>query len=152
MKVCGDAELPLLVGGTCAGISSASGTGAGANASVASFVARRPAPIDDPSPPSLRIAAAKCGKEAESEVFEVAGFAELERNFLAGPIAHAGLHEAERGWRCDGFFVAAGVVAVGVGDESERLREARIEPQIRLRQIERPVVPDLDHGVSERVL
>ena len=92
------------------------------------------------------------GKEAEAKVFEVAGFAERERDFLAVPIAHAGLHEAEGGRRCDGFFVAAGVVAVGVGDESERLREARIKPQIHLRQIERPVVPDLDHGASERVL
>ena len=92
------------------------------------------------------------GKEAEAEVFEVAGLAKGERDFLALPIPHAGLHEAEGGRRCDGFFVAAGVVAVGVGDESERLREARVEPQIRLRQIERPVVPDLDHDASGRVL
>ena len=92
------------------------------------------------------------GKEAEAEVFEVAGFAKGERDFLALPIAHAGLHEAEGGGSRDGFFVAAGVVAVGVGDEGERLEEARVEPQIRLRQMERPVVPDLDHGASERVL
>ena len=92
------------------------------------------------------------GKETEAEVFEVAGFAEGEGDFFAGPFAHAGFHEAEGGRGRDGFFVSAGVVAVGVGDESERLREARIKPQIRLRQIERPVVPDLDHGVSERVL
>lgn len=92
------------------------------------------------------------GKEAKTEVVEVAGFAEWEGDFFAGPFAHAGLHEAEGGRRCDGFFVATGVVAVGVRDEGERLREARVEPEASLWQMKRPVVPDLDHGVSERVL
>ena len=92
------------------------------------------------------------GEEAEAEVFEVARLAERERDFFAGPIAHASLHEAEGGGSCDGFFVAAGVVAVRVGDEGERLGEARVEPEPGLRQMERPVVPDLDHGVSVRVL
>jgi hypothetical protein len=88
----------------------------------------------------------------KAEFSKIPDFAERESDFFAVPLTHAGLHEAQGGRRGDGFFVAAGVVAVGVGDESERLREARVEPEAGLWQMERPVVPDLDHGASERVL
>ena len=69
---------------------------------------------------------AEGGQEAEAEFFEVVGLAEWQRDFFARPVAHAGLHEAKRGRGRDGFLVAAGVVAVGVGDEGERLGKAGI--------------------------
>jgi len=91
-------------------------------------------------------------EETDAEFSEVAHLTEWEPDFFAVPLAHPGLHEAERGRGRDGSFVAPGVVAVGVGDEGEWLREARVEAESGFWQTQDPVVPDLDHGASGRVL
>ena len=66
-----------------------------------------------------------------------------ERQDVLVPFAgEPGLHQARGPFRDDDLVVRRDVVAVGVGDEGERFRVPRIEPDVFVRQVNPALVLD----------
>ena len=59
--------------------------------------------------------------------------------------AHAGPHEFECQWRGDRRTVASDMVAVGMGDKSQRAGASRIQPETLSGQMDSALVSDVDH-------
>ena len=85
------------------------------------------------------------GQERDIQSANGCRLAERQDMFVAFA-GQARLHQTRGSFRDDDLVVRRDVIAVRMGNKSERLRVPRIEPKILLRQINAALVSNIDHA------
>lgn len=83
-------------------------------------------------------------QESDAQPVDDGWFAELQDELTAFS-GQSGLHQARGTFRDDDFVMRRDVIAMSMGNESERFSIRRIEPNVFVRQMNASFVPNLNH-------